>query len=86
MNLKTVRWILGAIITLGVAVVTEMIGSTLLPPMAEAQRKGTITPWMITWGMVWGTVALAVVVAGFLVVTGLSKGHAQEPHVAARRP
>jgi hypothetical protein len=85
MNLKTVRWILGAIITLGVAVVTEMIGSTLLPPMAEAQRKGTIIPWMITWGIVWGTVVLAVAVAGSLFATGLSKGRSQGPHVAAGR-
>ena len=86
MNLKTARWILSAIVVLGVAVVLLMIGQTLLPPRAVAQRKGTIIPWMITWGMVWGTVVLAVAIAGFHLATGLSKGHAHEPHMPAGRP
>ena len=86
MNLKAVRWIFGAIVAAGLAAVTVMIATTLLPPMTEAQRKGTFVPWVLTWGMVWETVLLALVVAGFLFVTGLNKGRSQQPHAAAGRP
>jgi hypothetical protein len=86
MNLKAIKWLLSALLTLGVAAVSWKIGATLMPPMSEAQRKGTLIPWVLTWGMVWETIALAVLVAGFLVVTGLSKGHPHQPQVAAGRP
>jgi hypothetical protein len=74
MNAKTAKWILVAILTLLLAWITVNIGETLLPPSAEAQRKGIFVPWVITWGMVWGTVVLAVAVAGSLFMTGLNKG------------
>jgi uncharacterized membrane protein YphA (DoxX/SURF4 family) len=84
MNAKTAKWVLVAILVLALAWVVVTIGSTLLPPQAEAQQKGIIVPWYITWGMVWGTVVLAVAVAGSLFMTGLNKGRSG-PHPAAGR-
>jgi hypothetical protein len=40
--------------------------------MAEMQSKlGTIAPLIITWGLIWTAAAMAVLVAGFCVATGL---------------
>ena len=72
MNPSSLLWILGAIAVLGLGAGTVMFGNALTPPMAEMQSKlGTIAPLIITWGMIWLAAAMAVLVAGFCVATGL---------------
>ena len=72
MNQSSVLWILGAIVVLGLGAGTVMFGNAMTPPMAEMQSKlGTLAPLYITWGMIWIAVAMAVVLAGFCVATGL---------------
>ena len=47
------------------------IGMTLLPPMAVAQTKGTLIPWLVTWGMILATTVMGLVIAGYMVGIGL---------------
>jgi hypothetical protein len=67
-------WILSAVAMLGVAALTYWFGYVLLPPRATAQTVGTIVPWYLTWGMIWMTVAISVIIAGNLFAVGLSSG------------
>jgi len=72
MNQRSVLWILGAIVILAIGAGTVMFGNAMTPPMAEMRSKlGTLAPLIITWGMIWIAVAMAVLVAGFCVATGL---------------
>jgi hypothetical protein len=80
-----IKWIVIALATLGLAVLMYAVASTLLPPMAEAQRKGTFVPWVLTWAMVWESIMMAIGVAGFLVATALGKVGSTRHHVAAGR-
>jgi hypothetical protein len=63
-------WILGAVAMLGVAALTYWFGYVLLPPRATAQTVGTLVPWYLTWGLVWMTVVISVIVAGNLFTVG----------------
>lgn len=68
-----VKWIIGALAVIALMGVCIMVGMTLLPPMAEAAKKGTLVPWIVTWGMIWVTTAMGVVIAGYMVGIGLDK-------------
>ena len=83
MNLRTLKWLAGAILVLAVGVAILMVSSTLLPPGTEAQQKGTYIPWVLTWGMVWTSVVMDLAVAGSLFTTAFGKGH--ESHVPVGR-
>jgi hypothetical protein len=64
---------LGAVVTLGLAILGVVFGVNLLPAKAVAATKGTLIPWFLTWGMIWITTLVAVVLAVFLAVTGLNE-------------
>jgi uncharacterized membrane protein len=85
MNRTTLTWILAGLAVLGVAVVTVMLGQTLLPPRATAQTIGTLVPWYITWGMIWGTALIAVIIAINLFAVGLNNGRAHSMPVRSNR-
>ena len=85
MNLRTLPWTVGAILVLAVGVAILAVSSTLLPPAAEAHQKGTYVPWVITWGMVWTSVAMALAVAGTLFTTAFAKPSASHHVPAGRR-
>jgi hypothetical protein len=74
MNGKSLGWILGGVVSLVLAVGSVLFGVSLLPDGATAQEKGTFVPWLVTWGMIALTTVAGVVLAGFLVVTGMSEG------------
>ena len=73
MHSNSWQWIAVAVAVLGLAVFSVALGTNLLPPRAVAEAKGTLGPWIITWGMVWMTVLASVVLAGFLVATSRGK-------------
>jgi hypothetical protein len=66
-------WMLGAVAMLGVAALTFWFGYMLLPPRATAQTIGTIVPWYLTWGLIWMTVVISLIIAGNLYVAGLNR-------------
>ena len=69
-------WFAGAAVTFGLAVVALLLGRGFLPSSEAMQKKlGTLAPLVITWGLIWITVAMAVVLAGYLVATGLKEGN-----------
>ncbi len=72
--MNPVKWYAGALGTLILSVITIMIGNTLLPTAAVAQKKGTFVPWCATWGMVGITAIAGVIVAGYMVVYANSRG------------
>ena len=74
MNRDAIGWIAGAVVVLGLAAWALILGSNLLPAFEVMQSKlNTVMPLIITWGMIWITVLSAVALAGFLIMTGLSK-------------
>jgi uncharacterized membrane protein len=74
MSGKSIAWILGAVVAFVLAVSGVLFGVNLLPNGATAQEKGTFIPWLVTWAMIALTTVSGVVLAGFLVVTGLNEG------------
>lgn len=73
MNRESVQLIVVAVAVLGLAAFSVALGTNLLPPRAVAEAKGTLGPWILTWGMVWMAVLASVILAGFLVATSLGK-------------
>jgi hypothetical protein len=73
MKRDSVRWIAVAVAVLGLAALSLILGTYLLPPRAVAERRGTLAPWVLTWGMVWLSVLSAVTLAGFLIATSLGR-------------
>ena len=73
MNRNAVEWIVGAIAVLGLAAVTLILGKALLPTRLVAQGVGTLVPWFLTWCLIWTTALIAVVIAGQLIMIGVSK-------------
>lgn len=71
--MHAVKWIVGALAVLALTGIGVMVGRTLLPPGALAQTKGTLVPWLLTWGMIWATTVMGVVIAGYMVGIGLNK-------------
>jgi hypothetical protein len=66
-------WIVAAVVVLFLGVAAVLFGFNLLPTRAAAEAKGTFAPWLGTWIMIWATVAMALVLAGFLFSTGMKK-------------
>lgn len=73
MSRDSVQWMVAAVAVLGLAGFSVALGMNLLPPRTVAEAKGTLGPWVLTWGMVWLSVLSAVTLAGFLIATGLGK-------------
>jgi hypothetical protein len=74
MNRDAANWFIGAVVVLGLAALTLILGANLLPPFEVMQAKlNSVAPLIITWGMIWLTVLMAVALAGFLIATGLNK-------------
>ena len=73
MNRESAQLIVAAVAVLGLAAFSVALGTNLLPPRAVAEAKGTLGPWILTWGMVWMAVLASVILAGFLVATGLGE-------------
>lgn len=75
MNRNTLAWILGGIAVLVVGAITVWLGAALMPTRTTAETVGTIVPWFITWGMIWMTALIAVIMAVNLFAIGLSSRH-----------
>jgi hypothetical protein len=75
MNRNTLVWILGGIASLIVGAITVMLGQALMPSRTTAVTVGTIVPWFITWGMIWMTALVAVIMAVHLFTIGLNSRH-----------
>jgi hypothetical protein len=74
MNRDAASWFLGAVVVLGLAALALILGVNLLPASEVMRSKlNSVAPLVITWGMIWLAVLMAVVLAGFLIATGLSK-------------
>ena len=71
--MHAVKWMVSALAVLALMGIGVMVGMTLLPPEAEAATKGTLIPWLVTWGMIWATAAMGVVIAGYMAGVGLGK-------------
>jgi hypothetical protein len=73
MQRNPLGWILSAVAVVGVAVLTLWLGLRLLPSRTAAYEAGTIVPWCVTWGLVWMTVLIALIVAGNLFLVGMNR-------------
>jgi hypothetical protein len=66
---------IGAVVVLGLAALALILGNNLLPASEVMRSKlNTVAPLIITWGMIWITVLMAVALACFLIAMGLNKG------------
>jgi hypothetical protein len=74
MNRNAVKWVVGAVAVLSLAPISVIFGMTLLPSRIGAQQRGTLVPWLLTWGLISLTALIAVALAGFLTVIGVSDG------------
>ena len=72
MKRNTLAWVVGGVVVLGLAAITMMLGRTLMPPKTTAQRIGTLVPYFLTWGMIWMTAVIAVIIAINLFWVGLN--------------
>jgi hypothetical protein len=75
MKRSTLVWILSAIAVLAMGGVTVWLGQTLLPPRDTAVTVGTLVPWYLTWGMIWMTMLIALILAVNLIIVGLNPSH-----------
>jgi hypothetical protein len=55
-----------AIVVLALGAMLVVFGMNLMPTQTTAIAKGSIAPWRLTWGMIWCTVLMTVVLAGYL--------------------
>jgi hypothetical protein len=86
MNRNTLVWILGGIASLVVGAITVWLGRTLMPLRTTAETVGTIVPWFITWGMIWMTALIAVIMAINLFAIGLNTRHGYPLPAPPREP
>ena len=63
-------WKFIGIVVLGLGALLVMFGLNLMPTQDVAISKGSIAPWRMTWGMIWITVAMTIVLAVFLFSVG----------------
>ena len=63
-------WKFIGVVVLGLGALLVVFGLNLMPPQQVAIERGSIAPWRMTWGMIWITVAMTVVLAGFLFSLG----------------
>lgn len=74
MSENGLSWIVGAVLVLALGASSIVFAVNLMPTGAVLQEKlGTLAPWILTWAMIWMTVAASVVLAGFLFATGMRK-------------
>ena len=74
MNQGAFGWILLGIAVLCLSAVAVIFGVSMLPSTANMQsRLGTVVPLVITWGMIWMTVASGVALAIYLFAYGMGK-------------
>src|SRR5215210_5511182 len=71
MKRNTLVWALAGIVVLAIGAMTVLIGRAIMPPRATAETIGTIVPWFITWGMIWMTAIIAIILAVTIFATGL---------------
>jgi hypothetical protein len=83
MNRNALVWNLSGLAVLGVGVLTVIIGRMLMPSYETAATVGTLVPWFITWGMIWMTAIIAVIIAVTLFSLGSGR---RASHVPARAP
>jgi len=67
-------WKVVAVVVLALGALLVVFGMNLMPTQEVAISKGSIAPWRMTWGMIWLTVLMAVVLASFLFGVGRGKG------------
>ncbi|RPJ25788.1 MAG: hypothetical protein EHM35_15315 [Planctomycetaceae bacterium] len=70
MSQSAAEWVAGAIMAIGLGIVSFILGLTFLPAGSKAYEDGTFVPWLLAWAMIWTTILAAVALAGFLVVNG----------------
>jgi ABC-type uncharacterized transport system permease subunit len=75
MNRNTIAWILSGIASLVVGAITVWLGRTLMPARTTAETVGTIVPWFLTWGMIWMTALIALIMAINLFAIALNSRH-----------
>lgn len=74
MSQSAAEWVAGAIMAIGLAIASIMLGVVFLPAGSKAYEDGTFVPWLLAWAMIWTAVLAAVALTGFLVVTGRREG------------
>lgn len=74
---RPVPALLMAVVVIGLAVVTYMLGVGLMPSQGEAIEKGTLAPWYIVWLMIGIMELCCVALAIFLVRVGFG---GSQPH------
>jgi hypothetical protein len=69
------KWILVAVLVLGLGFVGVLFGWNLMPSGEAAEARGTYAPWLGTWMMIWIVFGMTVALAGYLfsVATGKSR-------------
>jgi len=72
-------WKLVAIVVLALGALLVVFGMNLMPTQETAIAKGSIAPWRMTWGMIWATVAMTIVLAGYLFTAGRGKDVSPAP-------
>jgi hypothetical protein len=70
MSPKAAEWVIGAVMAIGLGIVSIMLGETFLPTGSKAYEDGTFVPWLLAWGMIWTTVLAAIMLTVFLIVVG----------------
>jgi hypothetical protein len=74
MNQGALGWIVLGIGVLGLSAAALIFGVNMLPSTANMQsRLGTVVPLIITWGMIWLTVASGVALALYVFAYGMGK-------------
>jgi hypothetical protein len=73
MSGNRVRWIVLAIVVLGLALVGITLGVTLVGSKEAAAERGTVAGWWIVWIVIALNTLMAMAVAAFLFAAGLGK-------------
>ena len=63
-------WKVVGVVVLALGALLVVFGLNLMPTQEQAIAKGSIAPWRMTWGMIWWTVLMTVVLASFLFTRG----------------
>ena len=63
--MHALRWIVAGLIAIGLAVLAVVFGTSLMPSRIVAQGKGTLIPWLFTWGLIWISAVSGVIIATY---------------------
>jgi len=64
--------IFGAVASIGLSAACVMFGLNLVPPLAVAREaQGSPVPWLLIWSFIMITVLTGVILASYLVITGM---------------